>query len=225
MRSDHRGANALCVIDDRFALGTQFLNQTANAHLVVAVAAFECVDFRVDEHFQLGCTRDRTLDALVHGRDFAAYGLADAHDPFRCDGFRLGQAKGDLSHGAGSVPEILRTGHHNGESEEKEDGDQDADGKRDQTRSGQNAGNRCDLPQRSTIDQLTKADTGHRPENGDDQSIADRATNRAAVQRAHNRRRVPASGIVGRLKGGLARRRLIRRLARCFRGRLAAGRR
>ena len=72
----------------------------------------------MDEGFQFGCPRDRSLDPLVHGGNFAAHGLADGHDSLGCYCLRLGQTQRDFRHGTRGISHVLCPGHHRGEGEE-----------------------------------------------------------------------------------------------------------
>ena len=109
------------MVDDRVALGAEFVNEAANAHLIVTIGALECGDFRMHEAFQLACAGDGALDAFVHGVDFAANGLTDGHDALRGNGLRLGQPQRDFGHRTRHVLHVLRTGNHDGEGKEEQD--------------------------------------------------------------------------------------------------------
>ena len=73
-------AHVLGLIDQRLALVGQLAEQVADAHFVVVIGALERGDFVVHQRFQLGRARERAFDAVAHGGDFAADGLADRHD-------------------------------------------------------------------------------------------------------------------------------------------------
>ena len=73
-------AHLLGLADQRLALVGQFAEQVADAHFVVVIGALERGDFVVHQRFQLGGARQRALDAVAHGGDFAADGLADRDD-------------------------------------------------------------------------------------------------------------------------------------------------
>ena len=72
-----RGAHALGMGDDGFALAAEAIDQGADARLVLGIGALDLVDFGVDQRLELDGARQRALDAFAHGRDFAAHGLAD----------------------------------------------------------------------------------------------------------------------------------------------------
>ena len=113
-------ADAFGMADDGFALQTEFLDQRAYTQFIVAVAALECVDFGMNQRFEFGRTGDRPLDALVHGGDFAANGLADRHDALGCGRFRLGKTQGNLGHGTGGAAQFLGARNHDGKGEEQQ---------------------------------------------------------------------------------------------------------
>ncbi len=84
-----RGADAVGMIDDRFALGAEFVDEAAHAQFVIRIGTLQRIHFGMYERFEFRSARNGALDALIHRRDFAAHGLADRHDAFRRDGFRL----------------------------------------------------------------------------------------------------------------------------------------
>ena len=78
------------MVDDRVALRAEFVDETANPQFVVRIAALQRVDFGMNQRLKLGRPRDRPFDAFVHGRDFAANGLADGHDALGGNRLRFG---------------------------------------------------------------------------------------------------------------------------------------
>ncbi len=200
MGAGDRRADTLGVVDDRVTLGAEFVDEAANAQFVVGEAPLQRVHFGMHERLELGGAGDGALDAFVHRRDFAAHGLADAHDALGGDGFRIGQAKRHLGHRAGGGSEILGARHHDREGEEQHDGDEDADRERDDAGRGKDAFDRGDLPELVAVDHLPERDAAHRPEDRDDHRIADRRAHRAAFQRAKDRRRTAFARIVGGLE-------------------------
>ena len=189
MRTRNRGANALGMADDGFALGAQFLHERAHTHFIVGVAALQGIHFRMHQGFQLGGARDGALDAFVHRRHFAANGLTDGHDTVGGDGFRLGKAKRDFSHRAGGAAQFMGARDHDREGEEQhdrhDDGDDHADGagKRDEI------GDRADLPDLRGIQQIGNAKAADDPENRGEHGGADRRAAGAHVQRFQDRGR------------------------------------
>ncbi len=141
-------AHAFGVHDDRLALADQFVDQGADLQFVVVVGAFQRRHFIMDKDFQLAGARDRPFDAVAHGGDFAADGLANAEDAFLGHVFRLGQTQGDFRHAPGNDAHFLRAPDHHGHDEEEDDGDDDADDGQDHFRradQGLGIGQRSDL--------------------------------------------------------------------------------
>ena len=98
----------------------KFAEQIADAHFVVVIGALERGDFVVHQRFQLGGARERALDAVAHGGDFAADGLADGHDLLARGGLRLRQPHRHLGHGLGDQAQVLRAAEHVGEHVEED---------------------------------------------------------------------------------------------------------
>ncbi len=90
-----RGAYLLGLADQRVALVGEILEQAANPDFVVAIGAFERRDLVLHQRFELAGARQRALDAVAHGRDFAADRLADGHDRIPRHAFGLGEPHGD----------------------------------------------------------------------------------------------------------------------------------
>ena len=114
-------AHLLGFADQGFALLGDAVDEAADAHLVVVVSAFERSDLVVDQGFQLRGARDRPLDAVAHGRDFAADRLADSHDRIVGDQLRFGEADSGSPHRLGDEPQFLRARHHVRQNEEEQD--------------------------------------------------------------------------------------------------------
>ena len=112
-------AHVLGLVDQRLALIGELAEQVADAHFVVVVGALERGDFVVHQRFQLGGAGKRALDAVAHGGDFAADGLADGHDLLARGGFRLRQPHRHLGHGLGDQTQVLRAAEHVGEHVEE----------------------------------------------------------------------------------------------------------
>ena len=91
-------ANLLGLADQIVALMGDVLQQRADAHLVVAVGALERRDFVGNQGFEFAGARDRALDAVAHGRDFAADRLADGHHRVAGRALGLREADRDLRH-------------------------------------------------------------------------------------------------------------------------------
>ena len=91
-------AHLLGLIDQSFALIAQLGEQVADADFVIVVGALERGHFIVDQRFQLGCARKRAFDAVAHGGNFAADGLADGHDRLARNGLRLRKPHRDFRH-------------------------------------------------------------------------------------------------------------------------------
>ena len=114
-----RVANMLGLVDQRFALVGQLGEQIADADFVVVVGALERRHLVVDECFELGGASECALDAITHGRDFAADGLADGDDGLAGDGFGLRQTHRHFGHGFGDHAHVLRAIEHMCEHEEE----------------------------------------------------------------------------------------------------------
>ena len=107
--------------DQGVALAAQILQQRADAHFVVVVGMLEGGDLVRHQRLELGGARQRALDAVAHGGDFAPDRLADGDDRFARDRLGLGQPHGDLGHGLGDEPQFLRAPSHMGEHIEEDD--------------------------------------------------------------------------------------------------------
>ena len=115
------GAHLLGLPDQRVALVGEILQQAADAHLVVAVGAFERRDFVAHQRFEFARARQRALDAVAHGRDFAADRLSDGDDGIARHALRLGEPHGDLRHRLRDQPQFLRAPGHVRHAEEEDD--------------------------------------------------------------------------------------------------------
>ena len=107
--------------DEGIALAAQILQQRADAHLVVVVGVFEGGDLVRDQRLELGGARERALDAVAHGGDFAPDRLADGDDRLARHRLGLGEPHGDLGHGLGDEAQFLRAPRHVGEHVEEDD--------------------------------------------------------------------------------------------------------
>ena len=96
-------------------------SRRADAHFVVVVGVLERGDLVGDQRLELGGARQRALDAVAHGGDFAADRLADGDDGFARHRLRLGEPHGDLGHGLGDEPQFLRAPCHVREHVEEDD--------------------------------------------------------------------------------------------------------
>ena len=202
LRANDGRADAFGVIDDGVTFRRQFLHEAANAQFVVGVAALKCVDFGVDQGFEFGGTGNGALDAVIHGRNFAANRLTDRHDAVGGNGFRLCQTQGDFRHGACGIAKVTGARHHDGEGEEQHDRDDDADNDRHQAGDSSEIGNRCDVPKRVAVEQMRDAEAADRPDDRHDRRVAQRTTNRAAFQRFQNHRRAAFGAVIGRFQIG-----------------------
>lgn len=127
-------AHALGVHDDGLALADQFVDQGADLQFVVIIGAFQRRHFIMDKDFQLAGARDRPFDAVAHGGDFAADGLANAEDAFLGHVFRFGKTQGHFGHATGDNAHLLRAPDHHGHDEEEDDRNDDADDSQDHLR-------------------------------------------------------------------------------------------
>ena len=109
-------AHLLGLADQRVALVRERLEQAADADFVVVVGALERRHFVGDQRFELGRAGQRPLDAVAHGGDLAADGLADGDDGIAGDLFRLGEPHGDARHRLRDDAHLLRAPHHVGDA-------------------------------------------------------------------------------------------------------------
>ena len=143
VRAADRLPHALGVLHDRLALGDKLVDQAADAELVVGVGALERGDLVVHQHFELARPRERPLDAVAHGRHFAADRLADGDDRFLGDVLRLGEAERHFRHGARHHAHFLAAPDENGDAPEEQDRAQDADCQAEQLRRRSARPRRC----------------------------------------------------------------------------------
>src|SRR5258705_13838724 len=66
--------------DEGIALAAQILQQRPDAHLVIVVRVLEGGDLVRYQGLEFGGARKRAFDAVAHGGEFAANGLADGCD-------------------------------------------------------------------------------------------------------------------------------------------------
>ncbi len=115
-------ANLLGLADQVVALMRDILQQGANPHFVVGIGALQRRYFIGDQGFQFAGARDRALDAVAHGRDFAADRLADGHHGIAGGALGLGEADGDLRHRLGDHPQFLAAPGKAGQEIEQQHG-------------------------------------------------------------------------------------------------------
>ncbi len=116
-----RSPDLLGLSYQRVALTGEILQQPADPHLVVAIGAFERCHLVLHQSFELAGARQRPLDAVAHGRDFAADGLADGDDGIPRHALGLGEPHGDPRHRLRDQPELLRPPSHMRHAEEEDD--------------------------------------------------------------------------------------------------------
>ena len=131
--------NLVGVGDDGFALARQFIEQDADAALVVAIGALKLGHLGADHAFQLAGAGQRPFDAVAHGRDLAADRLAQGHNLFSGDGFGLGETNRHLGHGAGGVAHFLGAAQNGAHGEEENDRRDQGEGRDRRARSEQRA--------------------------------------------------------------------------------------
>ncbi len=107
-----RGANLLGLADQRVALAGEILQQPANPYFVVAIGAFERRHLVLHQGFELARPRQRPLDAVAHGGDLAADGLADRDDGIPGHALGLGKPHGDACHRLGDQAQFLGAPGH-----------------------------------------------------------------------------------------------------------------
>ena len=119
LRLRHHLANAVGVAHDGFALGGELIDQRAHAPFVVGIGSLEVRDLVVDEHFELAGARQRTLDAIAHGRDLAADRLRQHHHLIGGKALGIGKADCHLAHGTRRVTHFLDAPRQGGGDEEE----------------------------------------------------------------------------------------------------------
>jgi hypothetical protein len=118
MRAADGFAQARSVRHDRVALALQFVDKRAHAQFVFVIGALERGDFAAHHGFEFGGAGDCALDAVAEGGDFAADGLAHAHDGIGRDAFGLGEAQRDFRHRARDEAHFLGAPDGRGDGEE-----------------------------------------------------------------------------------------------------------
>ncbi len=121
VRARDGAAHALGVGDDRFALGHEFVDERADADLVVGIGAFQRRDLAPHEGLELAGAGESPLHAVPDRGDLAAHGLGDRQDCVGREGFRLRETHGDLADGAGHELHLLRADRHDGRHVEEHD--------------------------------------------------------------------------------------------------------
>ena len=107
LHAGNGAANLFGLADQIVALMGDVLQQRADAHLVVAVGAFERRDFVGNQRFEFAGARDGAFDAVAHGRDFAADRLTDGNHRVARGAFRLRKADRNLRHRLRDHPQFL----------------------------------------------------------------------------------------------------------------------
>ncbi len=98
LHAGNGAAHLLGLADQVVALMGDVLQQRADAHFVVGIGALERCDFVGNQRFEFAGARDRALDAVAHGGDFAADRLSDGDHGIAGRALRLGEADRDLRH-------------------------------------------------------------------------------------------------------------------------------
>ena len=128
MDAGNGGADVLGLRHERLALVGEVAEQAADAHFVVVVGALDGGHFVVHQRFKFGGAGERAFDAVAHGGDFAADGLADRHHRLARRRLRLRQPQRHRGHGFGDRAHLLRAADELGEHVEGDDRQQDRDG-------------------------------------------------------------------------------------------------
>ncbi len=122
VRARDRRTHALGMADDSFTLVTEVTNQRTNANFIIAIGAFQLIDFGLNKRFQLDGPRQCAFDAFVHGGDFATHSLSKSRNAITGNSFRLEQPHGSFRHAARSQMHFLRTLYELRKSPEHGDG-------------------------------------------------------------------------------------------------------
>ena len=195
------GTHLLGLADQDIALVGELLQQAADAHFIVAVGALERGDLVLHQRLELAGARERALDAVAHGRDFAADRLADGDDGIPRHAFGLGQPHRDLRHRLRDQAQFLRPPRHVGDAEEEDDRQQrggaepDHDGRRRMSR----AERRVEIREIGPGQRETAHHPGARKDRGDEIG----GLRRTALQRVQNMTDRPLVVVRGRQRGGL----------------------
>ncbi len=174
-------ADLLGLSDQGLALLGEAVEQVADAQLVVVVGALQRRYLVVDERLELGGARQRPLDAVAHGRDFAADRLADGDDRIARHGVGLGEAQRRLGHGMSDHAQFLGARQHVGERIEEHDGREHAadDAEESRNRGEDVAEQRAQLAAEADH-QPDRADD---PDDGEQRGDGERDTSRLALHR------------------------------------------
>ena len=105
------------LIDNGFALGRKIVDQCAQTHFILIVSCFNRCDFRMNDGFKLGRTRNSAFDPVTHSRHFAANGLRKIENGI--GGHRLGfdHAHGHFGHGLRNSLHFLGAARQIGDTE------------------------------------------------------------------------------------------------------------
>ena len=115
------GTHLLGLSHKSVALGGEFLQQAADAHLVVAVSALKRCNLIAHQRFELAGARKRALDAVAHGCHFAADRLSDGNHGILRHALGLGEPHGHFRHRLRNQPQFLCAPSHMGQAEEEDD--------------------------------------------------------------------------------------------------------
>ncbi len=132
MHAGNGVAHLLGLTDQAVPLGAQIVQQVANADFVVVIGAFQRRDLALDQRFQFGGARERALHAIAHRRNLAANGLADSHDGFAREPFRLRQPQSDFRHRLRQGAHLARALDHVRDGEKEADRREEGEHQREQ---------------------------------------------------------------------------------------------
>ena len=201
MDAGNGGADVLGLRHERLALVGEVAEQAADAHFVVVVGALDGGHFVVHQRFKFGGAGERAFDAVAHGGDFAADGLADRHHRLARRRLRLRQPQRHRGHGFGDRAHLLRAADELGEHVEGDDRQQDRDGGGDGDQRAHARGGEQRL-QFGTEHESGAGDAGHPGDGGDGGEHEGRARGRALVKRLQHLADIGAV-VVGRARRGL----------------------
>ncbi len=121
-------AHPVGVGDDRLALGDQFVDQRADADLVVGIGPLQGRDLAAHQRLEFTGPRQRPLDAVADGGHLAAHRLRHGQHGVGREGLGLGQTDGDLADRAGDEAHLV--GAHRQHRGDEEQDDRPGDGGR-----------------------------------------------------------------------------------------------
>ena len=126
VRAGDRAAHPVGAADDGLALGDQFIDEAADADLVIGIGALQGRDFAAHQRFEFTGAGQRPLHAVADGGDFAAHRLRHGQHRVGREALGLGQPDCHLADGAGDEAHLV--GAHGQHRRDQEQHDRPGDG-------------------------------------------------------------------------------------------------